>query len=531
MGFMDRLRSKKKKESPGEASAVRCFEQLDRNLAYFREKLKDCDDVVYREFNVGDRQQYSFATIYVDGMIDKILVSEDVLKSLMLDARQADPAPGRAGRDVYSMALREAISTGEVKEEEYLDEAMTSLLSGDTLLMMDGFDRIIVIGSKGWVNRGVQEPGTESVIRGPRDGFSETLRINTCLVRRRIKDPDLKMKHIIMGRYTKTHVVLAYMDNLVNRRVLEQVRKRLDAINVDAVLESGYVEQFIEDRWYSPLPQVQNTERPDAVAAALLEGRVALITDNTPFVLLVPATLNILFQSPEDYYTRWLIATAVRWVRYLGASISLLLPGIYIAIISYHPGLIPTQLALYIAGTRSGVPFPAFLEALIMESTLELLREAGVRLPGPIGQTIGIVGGLVIGQAAVEAGLVSPITVIIVAVTAIASFAIPHYNLAIGFRLVRFLFILGAAIFGLYGITLTLLIFTVHLCSLKSFGIPYLSPYVSSELTELKDSFVRAPLLSMHRRPRSLSKADNTRMTDRRRDNSRERDGGDIDGE
>lgn len=526
MGFLDKLMGKKKSGKPEEEPRHKGFSQLDKNLKYFKDNLKDCDDVVYREFKTGDKQQYDFALIYVDGLIDKTLVNEEVLKSLMIEARQAKPVPGKFFKNVYDLTIRGAISSGEVNEEEYLDKAMVSLLSGDTLLIIDGYNKILVIGSKGWASRGVQDPDTESVIRGPREGFTETLRINTALIRRRIRDPNLKMKHMYLGKYTKTDIAVIYMENIVNKSVLEEVEKRLDTIDVDKILDSGFIEQFIEDNWYSPFPQIQSTERPDKTAAALLEGRVAIVTDNTPFTLIVPATLNILFQSPEDYNERWIIATAIRFVRYIGSTISMVLPALYIAITSYHPGLIPTQLALYIAGTRSGVPFPTFIEALLMESTLELLREAGVRLPGPIGQTIGIVGGLVIGQAAVEAGLVSPITVIIVALTAIASFAIPSYNMAIGFRLVRFVFILGAGIFGLYGVMLVLLILLVHLCSLKSFGVPYLSPYVSTPYSELKDALLRAPLLSMHRRPGSLSRANTTRMKDRRQEKSQQKEGG-----
>lgn len=516
MGLLDKLLKGKKKEKSPDKPKDKGFHDLDKNLNYFKDKLKDCDDIVYREFRVGSKQQYGFALIYVDGLIDKTLVNEEVLKSLMVESRQAKPAPGLFSNDIYDLALRGAVTSGEVKEEEYLDRAITSLLSGDTLLLVDGYNKIIVIGSRGWANRGVQEPQTESVIRGPREGFSETLRINTSLVRRRLRDPNLKIKQMKVGKQSKTDVAVAYMDNMVDRGVLKEVKRRLDAIDTDGILDSGYIEQFIEDNWLSPFPQVQNTERPDKAAAALLEGRVAIICDNTPFVLLVPATLNILFQSSEDYYDRWLIASAIRVLRYIAASVSLLFPAIYIAITSYHPGLIPTHLALHIAGTRAGVPFPAFIEAFIMEATLELLREAGVRLPGPIGQTIGIVGGLVIGQAAVEARLVSPIMVIIVALTAIASFAIPTHSSAIALRMVRFPVMVLAAIFGLYGIMIGILIILTHLCSLKSFGIPYLSPLVGTPYYELKDSVIKAPRISMHSRPESMIGDNKTRLKDKR---------------
>ena len=506
MGFLGRTMNKKDNKKPEQDQPRdRAFSSLDKNLGYFKDKLKDCDDVVYREFRVGSKQQYGFALIFVDGLIDRNMINEEVLKSLMLDIRRANMNPGVFSRNIFTLAFNGAVTTGEVEEEEYLDKAIVSLLAGDSLLLIDGYKKVIVIGSKGWPNRGVQEPQTEAVIRGSRDGFSETLRINTALLRRRLRDPELKIKQIRLGVRSKTDVAIAYMDNIVDKKVLDEVEKRLRSINMDGILESGYIEQFIEDSWYSPFPQVQNTERPDRVAAAILEGRVAIITDNTPFVLLVPVTINMLFQSAEDYYERWFIASFIRIMRYVSAFISLTLPAIYIAITSYHPGLIPTDLALYIAGTRTGVPFPAFIEAVIMEMTLELLREAGIRLPGPIGQTIGIVGGLVIGQAAVQAGLVSPIMVIVVAVTAISSFALSSYSIGISFRFLRFFLIALSAAFGLFGVMLGLLIMLTHLCSLKSFGIPYLAPLVGNAYYEMGDSFIRVPLIAMHRRPKTLS--------------------------
>ncbi len=512
MGFLGKLMGNKEKKESEQQPRDRAASSLNKNLGYFKQKLKDCDDVVYREFRVGSKQQFNFALIFVDGLIDRNMVNEEVLKSLMLETRHANMNPGIFLKNIFNLVQHSAVTTGEVKEEEYLDKAMVSLLSGDSLLLADGYSKVLVIGSKGWPNRGVQEPLTEAVIRGSRDGFGETLRINTALLRRRLRDPNLKIKQIRIGVRSKTDIAVAYMDNIADKKVLEEVEKKLKNISIDGVLESGYIESFIENSWFSPFPQIQNTERPDRVAAALLEGRVAIMTDNTPFVLLAPATLNILFQSSEDYYERWIIASFIRLLRYAAALTSLVLPAIYIAITSYHPGLIPTDLALYIAGTRTGVPFPAFIEAIVMEITLELLREAGIRLPGPIGQTIGIVGGLVIGQSAVQAGLVSPIMVIVVAITAIASFAVSSYSLGVAFRILRFFMILFSAVFGLYGLMLALLIILVHLCSLKSFGIPYLSPLVGNTYYELEDSFIRIPLIAMHRRPKTLSGANSIRI-------------------
>ncbi|HHU62791.1 MAG TPA: spore germination protein [Clostridiales bacterium] len=489
---------------------------LDRNLDYFRQQLEDADDVVYREMVIGSRHDLRAVLMYVDGMVDKDLVNHQILKSLMLDIRQAYDSVQTLKEDMYRILVKCSITVGEISETQDLDQAILALLSGETLFLLDGYAVVLKIATRGWPSRGVEEPPTESVIRGPRDGFNETLRVNTTLIRRRIRDPRLKIKSLKIGQRSQTDVVIAYIKDVVDPNVLNEVKNRLKDIKIDGIFESGYIEQLIEDNWLSPFPQVQNTERPDEAAAALLEGRVAIIVDNTPFVLLVPTTLNSLFQSPEDYYERWLIASAIRVLRFIAGAYSLILPALYIAVTSFNPGIIPNRLVLSIAGSREGVPFPAYVEAIIMEVSLELLREAGVRLPGPIGQTIGIVGGLIIGQAAVQAGIVSPIMVIVVAITAIASFAIPSYNVAISFRILRFALILAAAFLGLYGLVLGLLAIIVHLATLKSFGVPYLPSFDKYNIKNFQDFVIRAPLMTMKQRPMFLEGRDKTRAQDER---------------
>ncbi|MFY9286202.1 MAG: spore germination protein, partial [Tissierellaceae bacterium] len=285
--------------------------------------------------------------------------------------------------------------------------------------------------------------------------------------------------------------------------LLDEVNKRISAIDIDAVLDSSILENLIEDNYLSPFPQMENTERPDAVAAAIYEGRIAIVVDNSPFVLLAPATLGTLMQSSEDYYTRWVEASLVRFFRQLGLFL-LFLPGpLYVALTAYHPGLLPSKLIYFVAASRINVPFPAIVEAVLMETTMELIREAGTRISGPIGTTIGIVGGLIIGQAAVEAGIVSPLMIIIVAVTTIATFVIPSYEYSAGFRIVRFGFFILAGFLGLYGITLGIIILLSHLAKLNSFGIPYTSPYSGLGIDEgdLKDTLVKGPIQSFRMRP------------------------------
>ncbi|MBM7615949.1 spore germination protein [Alkaliphilus hydrothermalis] len=519
MGLWKKIFGEKKKEA--KAGKTMPDKKLDKNLETIKAMLKDCDDIVYREFEIGVDQDYKAALVYVDGMADKILINNFILSTSMVATRIVEPTAEELKQQLSQHMKDHTFAVTEVSEQETMEDAVKFALSGDTIILLDNCEKIFTVGSKGFPARGVSEPVTEAVIRGPRDGFTEVFRFNTALIRRRIRDTKLKVKQMQLGARSKTDVAIMYIEDVVNEGVLKEVKRRLDTIDIDIILDSGYVEQFIEDDWTSPFPQIQNTERPDVVTAALYEGRVAIVVDNSPFVLIVPGTINAMMQSAEDYYERWSIATAVRLLRYFAATLSLLLPSLYVAFTSFHPQMMPTQLTLALAVNREGVPFPAIVEALIMETTIEILREAGVRLPGPIGATIGIVGGLVIGQAAVEAGLVAPLMVIVVAVTAISSFAIPRYNLAIGFRLLRFLFIFAAGALGLYGIMLSLLLVLIHLASLKSFGVPYLSPFVTfiEESGDIGDTFVRAPLLSMNNRNAHVNPNNRNRMDDRRREN------------
>lgn len=289
------------------------------------------------------------------------------------------------------------------------------------------------------------------------------------------------------------------------------MKQKIESIDIDNLPESGYVEELIEENNFSLFPQVQSTERPDRVVAALTEGRVAIILDGTPFALIVPATINMFLQSPEDYYERWIAGSLVRFLRYVAAFIAVFTPALYISFVSFHQGLIPTKLALSIISSREGVPFPILIEALLMEVSIEILREAGLRLPKPIGQTIGIVGGLVIGDAAVQAGIVSPVTVIVVALTAISSFSLPQYNLSISLRILRFIAMFLAATLGLYGVIVFFIFFSIHLVRLKSFGVPYLSPAVPYQTNDWKDFLIRLPISAMKKRPKIFKPTDTIR--------------------
>lgn len=476
---------------------------LNKNIELLKTTFKDCDDVVFRNFFIGKDGEIALLFVYIDGLIDKPLLSEYVIQSLSDEKDIEKPIGKNLKSNVLKIIANEDISLSEIKEKSEMETVIDDILSGETALLIDGLDTAIILSTRGWKSRSVDEPETETVVRGPREGFVETLRTNTSLVRRRVKDPRLKIKMKKVGERSNTSVAIMYIEDIVQEELLEEVNRRIDDINIDVILDSTMLENLIEDNYLSPFPQIENTERPDSVAASLCEGRVALIVDNSPFALIVPATIGTLMQSSEDYYSRWTITSTIRIIRYIAAFIALLAPALYIAITSFHPGLLPTRLAYYVAASRVNVPFPAYLEAFLMELTIELLREAGTRMAGPIGTTIGIVGGLIIGQAAVDAGIVSPLMIIIVAVTTIASFTLPSYDLAEGLRLNRFILMAYAGVLGLYGIMIGFMIMLTHIVKLNSFGVPFTSPYSGLGLEEgdLKDTIVKAPIQDLKRRP------------------------------
>lgn len=511
--FKGRFKSPKPLESYKPKSSTNISSNIDDNILKIKETFKGSDDVVYREFYVGGDNGSKMFLTYIDGMSDKTLLNDFVLMPLMLISRAVKPDFEEIKENLADCAKKSAMAVTDFKEIDKMEDAYLAILSGETVLFIDGYSKAIVIATRLWPARNTSEPTAETVIRGPRDGFVETIRFNTALIRRRIRDTRLKVKQMQVGERSKTDIAIIYIDDIADKRVLEEVERRIKKISIDAIIDSGYIQQFIEDKQFTPFPQIQTTERPDVVAGAIYEGRIAIIVDNSPFALIIPVTLNAFLQSSEDYYSRSSITTFVRFLRLLSGTIAVIAPGTYIGLISFNPGVIPTKLLFSIAASREGVPFPAYIEAFVMEFTIEFLREAGVRLPRPIGSTIGIVGGLVIGQAAVQAGIVSPIMVIVVAVTAIASFAIPNYELAAGFRLIRFLLMIFASLYGLYGVMLGIILTLIHLVNLKSFGTPYMAPIAPFEPSDIKDSvLVRLSWKYMKKRPKHYDPQDEIRQ-------------------
>lgn len=471
---------------------------MSDTIAAIRQSMGNSHDLIVKEFL--SLKRWPAALLYIDGLVDQQLLHGSILPSLMT---KQDIDEGLDGDALIHYLLHEALVAGDVQRIDDLGRLFVDLLSGNVLLLLEGRPAAWRIAAAGREDRNITEPQSQSVVRGPMEGFNENLRTNITLIRRRIKDPALWIQSREIGRVSKTNVAVMYIKDLADPEIVNEINRRLDKIDIDGVLESGYIEEFIQDTRRTVFPTIYNSERPDTISAALLEGRIAILVDGTPFVLVAPALFVHFFQSSEDYYQRADISTLLRLIRYLSFFITMLAPSFYIAITTFHQEMLPTRLLINIAAQREGVPFPAFIEALLMELTYEILREAGVRIPRTVGQAVSIVGTLVIGQAAVEAGVVSAAMVIIVSITAISSYVIPENGLSISVRIIRFGLMALAASFGLYGVLVGLIMITIHLASLRSFGVPYMSPFGPFIASDIKDTLYRAPWPSMRKRPKS----------------------------
>ncbi|HBW39172.1 spore germination protein [Desulfosporosinus sp. BICA1-9] len=482
-------------------------EELNKPLSgqTIKEILSKSSDVVFREFFLQGKERIPCILAAVDGLVDKNLLDQFILKPLMVDLAGHPELAQVTLLNVVDKTLQSLLPGLEIKKISKMGDAIDAILSGDSVIFFGNLTEAIVIGARGWESRGVAEPITESIVKGPREGFSETLRTNTSLLRRKIKHPSLRIISLKLGEMTNTDLVVTYIEKIASPDIVSEVLRRLSSIKMDGMLGNGYIEEMIEDNPYSPFPQISFTERPDVLAGKLLEGKVGIICDGTPIVLVVPAVLTQFLNVNEDYYQRAMVAILSRFVRYVGAFVAIVAPSVYIAVTTFHQEIIPTDLLMSISAGREGVPFPALLEALTMTITLEILQEAGLRLPKPIGQTIGIVGALIIGEAAVTAGLVSPLMVIIIGLTAVSSYAIPTFDLSLAVRLMRFPLMILAGILGFFGVAVGLYAILIHLLSLRSFGVPYLSPIAPLRIRALlQDTFVRAPWWALKRRPQLM---------------------------
>nr|WP_166244968.1 spore germination protein [Paenibacillus turpanensis] len=483
---------------------------FDQSLKTVHAIIGKSADIISREFVFHHDKNLRAAVLFTEGLVDPARITNELIKPLtLLGANLKSTFPL-----FQTEALqRHLLQSSKVETFQTFEKGIVALLSGSAILLVEGYEEGFIVSTMGWAKRSVDEPQSEPVVRGPRDGFTEDLQTNVALVRRRIRDPRLQVEALKVGKLSKTDVNVVYIDGLIKEGLVDEVKTRLKGINTDAILESGYIEEFIDDAPLSPFPTIQSTERPDKVAASLLEGRAAIMVDNTPFVLIVPTYFWQFLQASDDYYNRYWVGSFFRFIRYVAFFISLVLPSLYVMLTSFHHEMIPTQLALSIAAGREVVPLPVLIEALVMEIAFELMREAGLRLPRQVGQAVSIVGSLVIGEAAVTAGIVSPFMVIIIAITGIASFAIPNYAGSFAIRTLRFPLLIASGTLGLLGFSAMFAVLAIHVIHLRSFGEPYLAPATPFQPTDYKDLIFRMPWWSMKKRP-SLASDDKVRLGD-----------------
>lgn len=464
---------------------------LDVNVEVLKEVLGEADDVSFRSFSIGGTVRAEL--IYIPGMSDRQEIDNSILKPLM-------EAGDIAVNDLQAVKLN-LLPIISVDEFASVEECAGELIKGNPVLLVNGCSSALIFGIAQWDKRNVEEPQTETSLRGPRDGFTESITTNLSQLRRKIQSVRLKIKSLKIGSYTGTEVCIVYIDGLAKPSLIHEVQSRLERIDIDSILESGYIEELTEDHPYSPFPQQQFTERVDIAAASLLEGRVVLLVDGTPDVLIVPATLTTLLQAADDYYNRAIYSSSLRFLRYWTLLISMVLPAVYVAILNFHHEMVPGKLLISIASAREEIPFPTFVEVMMMQLAFEVLREAGLRLPRQIGSAVTIVGALVVGEAAVSAGLVSAPIVIIIAFTGIAGFTAPHYSLEFAIRLLRLPLIVLGGTLGMLGVMFGIIAIAIHLCMLRSYGVPFLTPFAPFTPNEIKDTVIRAHLWRMSMRP------------------------------
>ena len=472
-------------------------EKLESNVKYIGDLFENDDTLQIRRIANTSRQGMEFCLIYADGMINNKLMNDDVVRPLMEYRFPEDCG------DLVDLLESRVVCSNSVERTQEVEKVVQAIVYGDTVLLTQGSADALLLNTKGWTTRGIEEPESERVLRGPREGFNESLLVNISMVRRRLRTPDLKLRMMTFGRRTRTKGCVCYLDGIVKKSVLKEVMRRLGEIDIDGTLDTQYLAELIRDRPYACIDTIGTTERPDVVAAKLLEGRVAVILDGTPQVLTMPFLFVESFQSDEDYYLSFIFASMGRLLRIGAFYLSIATPAAYVAFVTFHPEVLPTSMLISITQARQGVPLPTVVEMVFMLIVFEMLREAGARMPGIMGQTLSIVGALIIGQAAVQAKIVSAPIIIVIALAGITGLMNPKIK---GFTiLLRFLMLFCVTALGLYGFLFANMGLLVHLYSIESFGVPIMDGSALGQKRDRKDMLVRAPWPKMIRRPQELS--------------------------
>ncbi|WAG68305.1 spore germination protein [Clostridium sp. CF011] len=491
-------------------SNINLVKSLDENINMIKNIFINDTTVVYRDLSIGKPTSTKCTLVYIDGMANLKTINEDIIKPLLLgDISEINDS------NIMDILMQKILLTADNKKTSIVDNIINEIIYGKTMLFIDGLAEVISIGTIGWEKRAISEPQSETIIRGPREGFTESMNLNITLIRRKLINPNLKFEFMRIGEQTKTQICVCYIKGIAMEPIHKELMTRLNNIDIDGILDSGYIEELIKDAPYSPFRTIFNTERPDVVAGKLLEGRFAVLCDGTPVVLTLPTIFVEVFQSNEDYYNNFLYSSFVRFLRWLCFFISTSTSAIYVALVTFHQELIPTPLLLSIYSARQGLPFPSIVEAMGMMIVFEILKEAGLRMPKHIGGAISIVGALVLGDAAVNARLVSAPIVIVTALTGISSIMLPQ---VLGIVEIRIIFLLLSSFLGLYGYIFGVMGLVLHMMSIRSFGIPYMTNIPSFSIQDIKDTVIRAPWWDMYLRPKLFTKNKRRQKKLRKRD-------------
>ena len=485
---------------------------LEENLKYVNQSFDKCNDLIIRRINIGGNPVYGAAIIYINGMPEEEYIEQSVIQRLINAFIDNDE------ENNINITPQRLLGLNEGNIIKNLTNVFDAIVSGNTVLIINGVDHVLDIFMQDPPTRAIEEPQTETVIRGPREGFTESIDINTTLVRKKIMNPNLKVEKMRIGTQTRSKVSIMYLSKIADPKIVEEVKRRLSRIELDSGLDSTYISEYIQDQSpYSIAPTVYKTEKPDKAASKILEGRVLIFVDGSPIALVVPCVFIEFLHSSEDYYSNAVFATVSRFLRAGAFAVALLFPAFWVSIVMYHIELVPTSLVVSIVKARAGVPFSSLWETFFMMLIFEVLREAGIRMPRTVGQTISVVGAVIIGQAAVQAGLVSVPVIIIVSVTTLSSYTIPSPEMIDMTLVPRFLLLFIGGYFGLVGVLTLLIIFLTYMVSLRSFGVPYMGGYAPIAGDTLPDSLVRMPLDSMKKRPRLYTWTDSIRRKPRRK--------------
>lgn len=459
-------------------------------------------DILIRRVEINGKKELTVYIFCVDGLTDSDSVNQTILRPISLDTRLSE---FQSEEEVFSRLVNGAIYNVFLSEEANQAKIVQKVLSGQTALIFPTLKKSIIFDVRSFAKRSIDEPEEETVTKGAKDCFIEALRTNTAQLRRRIRSPYLVIEQGIIGEESRTDYAIAYMSDICDMSLVRELKKRIEKIGIDNLVTPAFIEEYICDNRSSIFPQIIYTERPDRASSNLTDGRVGLIVDGIPFVYLLPCQFVSLMQTPDDYAQNYIVGSSLRFMRWLAILVSLLLPAYYISAATFHTELLPLQLAMAIQNAKQSVPFSSFVEVIALLIAFEVLMDAGIRLSNKVGQAMSVVGALVVGQAAVDAKLVSPAALIVVAITAVSGFTIPGQDLRNSFRVCRFLIAVASSICGLYGLFFGAVFTVIHLCSLSSYGIAYLMPFVDCENETLKDTLFRFPVREFILRPHKIA--------------------------